>query len=94
MELYGTTGVVYADNRNDLRMRKAVGYDGYKETKRTLAERPAPYNDPFSFFAAVIRNEIALPSYDLSSLENNMVVMEILDAAKKSASKGQTVLIK
>jgi predicted dehydrogenase len=94
MELYGTSGVAFADNRNDLRLRKAVGYDGYKETKRTLAERLPPYNDPFSFFAAVIRNEIALPTYDLSSLENNMIVMEILDAAKKSARKGQTVLIK
>ena len=94
MELYGTTGVVYADNRNDLRMRKAVGYDGYQETKRTLAERPAPYNDPFSFLAAVVRKEISPPPSDLSSLENNMVVMEILDAAKKSARMGQTVLIK
>jgi predicted dehydrogenase len=94
MELYGTTGVVYADNRKDLRVRKAVGYDGYKETKRTLVERPAPYNDPFSFLAAVVRKEIALSTYDLSSLENNMIVMEILDAAKKSARMGQTVLIK
>jgi hypothetical protein len=59
-----------------------------------LVERPAPYNDPFSFLAAVVRKEIALSTYDLSSLENNMIVMEILDAAKKSARKGQTVLIK
>jgi len=75
-------------------MRKAIGYDGFKETKRTLAERPAPSNDPFSFLAAVIRKEISPPPYDLSSLENNMIVMEILDAAKKSARTGQTVLIK
>lgn len=94
MEVYGTLGVVYADNRNDLRMRKAVGYDGYKETKRTLAERPAPYNDPFSFLAAVIRKEIAVRPYDLSSLENNMVVMEILDAAKRSAKRGQAISLK
>ncbi|MBC7868336.1 MAG: Gfo/Idh/MocA family oxidoreductase, partial [Gloeobacteraceae cyanobacterium ES-bin-316] len=28
MEIYGTTGAVFADNRNDLRLRIAEGYDG------------------------------------------------------------------
>ncbi|MBK9254968.1 MAG: Gfo/Idh/MocA family oxidoreductase [Saprospiraceae bacterium] len=94
MEVYGTTGVIYADNRNNLRMRIAEGYDGFQETFRNLEERPSPYNDPFSLFAAIIRKEITLEPYDLSSLENNMVVMEILEAAKKSAKTGKTIKIK
>jgi predicted dehydrogenase len=94
MEVYGTKGVIYADNRNDLRMRLAEGYDGFIETKLKLEERPSPYNDPFSLFAAVVRNEIKLPPYDLSSLENNMLVMEILEAAKLSAKKGMAIKIK
>jgi predicted dehydrogenase len=94
MEVYGTTGAIYADNRNTLRIRIAEGYDGYNETSLTLEELPAPHNDPFSLFASVIRKEIVLPSYDLSSLENNMVVMEILDAARVSAKKGETIKIK
>jgi len=94
MEVYGTTGVIYADNRNNLRMRMAEGYDGFKETFRKSEERPSPYNDPFSLFAAVIRKEITLEPYDLSSLENNMLVVEILDAAKKSAKTGKTIKIK
>lgn len=94
MEVYGQKGVIYADNRHDLRIRIAEGYDGFHESKQTLQERPVPYNDPFSLYAAVIRNEIKLPAYDLSSLENNMVVMEILEAAKKSAKKGKAVKIK
>lgn len=91
MEVYGTTGAIYADNRKNLRMRIAEGYDGYKETTIKTLERPAPYNDPFTFFAAVIRKEITLAPFDLSSLENNMIVMQILEAAKLSAQKGKTI---
>jgi predicted dehydrogenase len=91
MEVYGKLGVIYADNRNDLRLRMAEGYDGYRENRSRLDDRQPPYNDPFAFFAAVIRREIALPPYDLSSLENNMMVMEILEAAKISAKKGKAV---
>ena len=91
MEVYGTTGAIYADNRNNLRMRMAEGYDGYKETTIKTKEQPSPYNDPFAFFAAVIRKEITVAPYDLSSLENNMIVMEILEAAKLSAKKGKAI---
>ena len=91
MEVYGTTGAIYADNRNNLRMRMAEGYDGYKETTIKTKEQPSPYNDPFSFFAAVIRKEITVAPFDLSSLENNMIVMEILEAAKLSAKKGKAI---
>jgi predicted dehydrogenase len=91
MEVYGRKGVMYADNRNDLRKRMAVGYDGFSETSNKLTERPSPFHDPFAHFAAVIRKEIVIPPYDLSSLENNMIVMEILEAAKRSAAEGKSV---
>ncbi len=91
MEVYGLTGAIYADNRNDLRVRIAEGYDGYQEEKQKLPELEAPFNDPFSLFAAVIRGKIKLKPYSLSSLENNMVVMEILEAAKESAKSRKTV---
>ncbi|MBK9735073.1 MAG: Gfo/Idh/MocA family oxidoreductase [Saprospiraceae bacterium] len=94
MEVYGTTGAIYSDNRTNLRMRLAEGYDGYRETFRKTEERSAPYNDPFSFLASVIKKEIVLAPYDLSSLENNMVVMEILEAAKLSAKTGKSINIK
>ena len=94
MEVYGKKGVIYADNKNDLRKRMAVGYDGFIETSSRLNERPYPFHDPFAHFAAVIRKEIVIPPYDLSSLENNMIVMEILDAARRSAAKGKVVRIR
>ena len=94
MEIYGTTGSIFADNRNTLRLRIAEGYDGFREVPYQLTERAAPYNDPFSLFAAVVHNEIVLPAFDLNSLENNMLVMEILEAAKLSARTGKTVKLK
>jgi hypothetical protein len=72
----------------------AEGYDGFHETTLMLEERPAPYDDPFAILSAVIHKDISLAPYDLTSLENNMVVMEILEAARKSAKKGKVVRIK
>ena len=94
MEIYGLTGVIYADNRNNMRLRIAEGYEGYREESFALEERLAPFNDPFSLFAAVINKEVSLPPYDLSSLENNRLVMEILDAAIKSAKTQKTIELK
>lgn len=94
MEIYGLKGAIYSDNRQDLRLRIAEGYDGYSEESFKLEDRKAPFNDPFSLFASVIRNETMLEPFDLSSLENNMIVMEILDAAIKSAMTKRTIEIK
>jgi predicted dehydrogenase len=94
MELYGRKGVIYADNRNDLRIRMAKGYDGFIETVLKLPEQPSPYDDPFTYFKAVIRNQIKIQPYDLSSFENNLLVMEILDAARLSAKTGTTIQLK
>ena len=88
MEVYGETGYVISDNSSDMRIRLEIDRT---ERKEKVNGRAAPNNDPFSFFAAVVRGEITLPKYDLSSLENNMIVVEILDAAKKSAKTGKAV---
>jgi hypothetical protein len=53
-----------------------------------------PYDDPFALLAAVVQKKITLPAYDLSSLENNMIVVEILDAAIQSARTGKKVMLK
>ena len=91
MEVYGLKGALLVDNRSVLRTRLAEGYDGYKEEIFTLPEREAPLDDPFALLAAVIKNKITLLPYDLSSLENNLLVMEILDAARESARSQKTV---
>jgi predicted dehydrogenase len=94
VEIYGLDGVVYADNSHQLRIKMSEGYGGFKEEKFDLQSRSKPYDDPFNFFAGVINNEISLKPYDLSSLENNMIVMEILDAAIRSAKSKKAVKLR
>lgn len=91
MEVYGKTGYIISENRNNMRYR-LNGND--KAQREVLKERPAPYDDPFSVLAAVVRKKITLPHGNLYSLENNMVVMEILEAAKESARTGKAVVLK
>jgi len=71
-----------------------VLYPGTESPKiMNLSPRPYPFNDPFSYFAALVRDEITVQDTDLSSLQNNMIVMKILDAARESASSGETVYL-
>ena len=94
MEIYGVDGAIYADDGNNLRVRISEGYSDYKEESFKLENRESPYNDPFALFAAVINKEITLKPFALSSLENNMIVTEILEAATKSAKTNRTIKIK
>ncbi len=91
MEVYGKTGIVYTDNGSDLRLR--VSEDSPEE-KFSIPGRSTPVDDPFAYFAALIRKELSYDTKSLSSLENNMVVMQILDAAVKSAKTGKTIKLK
>jgi hypothetical protein len=59
------------------------------EEALTPAELPAGERDSLSYLAAVVRGRLK-PS-GLSSLENNLVVTEILAAARESARTGRTV---
>ena len=47
--------------------------------------------DPFVYFANVIRGNIKMNKYDLSSAETNDIVVKILDAARQSAKTGKTI---
>lgn len=93
MEVYGLKGVLYADNGKDLRKRIAQGYDGYEEEQFSVEGMVYPMNDPFAYLAAVVREEINPEPTDLSALENNLLVMEILEAAMESARTGETVYL-
>jgi predicted dehydrogenase len=93
MEIYGLTGAVIADNGRQLRLRIAEGYDGFSEEKFELEPRKSPFDDPFTLLMAVVRERVELEPFDLSSLENNLVVMEILQAAKESAASGKTIYL-
>lgn len=89
MQLYGEQGYLYCDNRTQMRTR----YAGGQERSNHLTERSYPYDDPFAYLAGVVRSRITPPSYALSSLENNLIVVEILEAARESARTGKAVII-
>ena len=91
MEVYGKTGYLIAKNNTLLLSRT----EGEKQEKtENLTKRATPYDDPFAYLAAVVRGKIEVKPKDLSSLENNLVVVEILDAARESAKKGKKVYLK
>jgi len=90
IEIYGEHGYMIAD-RNGLKTRTSAEA---KENYQTVAPPPKPYHDPFAYLAAVIHGEIRVKPTDLSSLENNMIVIEILEAAKQSAKEGKMIYLK
>ncbi len=60
-----------------------------EETDITPPAITGPESDPISYLVAVVRREIKPAG--LSSLEVNMVVMEILEAAHQSARTGKRI---
>jgi predicted dehydrogenase len=86
-EVFGETGYLHAlDTANMVtRMRENI--------KASFKADPLtpPISDPILYLTAVLRGN--LPGTDLSSLNYNMVVMEILDAAKRSAKEGKRIVL-
>jgi glucose-fructose oxidoreductase len=60
------------------------------EHVETAPELPAMERDSLSYLSAVLAGKIQ-PKDDLSSLETNIKVMQILDAARESTRTGQSV---
>jgi predicted dehydrogenase len=89
LEIYGQHGSIYAD-RAGLKMKTRA----QKSDALLTHQLPEPYHDPFAYFAAIIRGKISLQPTDLSALENNMTVVEILEAAKRSAKLGKVIYLK
>ena len=85
MEVYGETGYAITVGSDDVRERLANAQE-----KQILAQPlPAPYNNSLAYFRAVIDGEIKPEG--LSSLETNVTVTEILDAARRSAASRRTI---
>jgi predicted dehydrogenase len=85
MEIYGATGYLLAPRKDILRLRKA----GAEETEVELPALPPSSRDQLAYLASVVRRETE-PS-GLSSLAVNLVVTEILDAARESARTGRRI---
>jgi predicted dehydrogenase len=92
MEVYGERGYVISLNNTNMRLRNSKS-NGEHNLIVTSKEIPV-YDDPISYFADVIRGKIQIPKKGLYSLENNIQVVQILDAARESAKSRKTIILK
>jgi len=86
MEVYGQTGYAITVKRDDIRVRRA-GED--RDQQLRAKPVPAPYDEELSYLRAVIQD--GAKEDGLSSLDTNVTVTEILDAARQSATEGKTI---
>lgn len=88
MEVYGQTGSIITVQRDTVRVRRG-GNDRNPEEQITAKPISPPYDDELTYFRAVIVD--GANEDKLSSLNTNVTVSEILDAARRSAAEGRTI---
>jgi glucose-fructose oxidoreductase len=89
MEVYGVDGYGITVGPNLIRRR----YHGEEvETDMRAPQVPKDASNSLDYLVAVLRGRVK-PDGDLSSLETNMVVMQILDAALRSSQNGRAVTV-
>ena len=88
IEIYGTAGSIQTLDAKTAILR----INGKPEQKITAKPIESPYGDSLSYLAAVVNGKI-LPQ-ELASLENNMIVTEILDAARRSSQSNSTIQLR
>lgn len=86
MEVYGRTGSVVTIANNDIAVRLPREKQA---TTKTAPPIPQPYNDSLTYLRAVLLDGAKVDTY--SSLETNVIVTEIMDAARRSAASGRTI---
>ena len=86
MEVYGASGTVITVKRDDIRVRRPLD-----DAEKLLSAKPvpAPYDNSLSYLRGVILDGAKEDA--LASLDTNVTVTEILDAARRSAASGTTV---
>ncbi len=89
VEIYGRKGIIRTINATeyDIRLDRAK-----RPEQKTAAALPEPHGTSVEYFAAVIRGEID-PAGSQSSLETNLIAVEIQDAARESARTGKKVVL-
>jgi len=87
MEVYGATGYAITVAAQEIRIRHEHESE---EHLTTAPQLPARERDSLSYLSAVLRGEI-VPKGDLTALDTNVIVMQILDAARESARTGRSV---
>ena len=88
MEVYGKSGYVICKNGENMEVL-------LDEKKGALTHTAKPLelgvHDPFAFLNKVVQENETPPSFSVSALDNNLLVMQILEIAKASAEKGESL---
>jgi predicted dehydrogenase len=90
MEVFGETGYIQAVDPQTLRIKEKEQSPYRAKTADAL---PEAFRDHLHYLSALLNKQITAKD-DLSSLENNLIVVRILEAAKASAKSGKRVLLK
>jgi predicted dehydrogenase len=92
MEIYGATGYVdtlYDDHAPGAKLRVRLTGEKTEHVETAPALAP-PQNESLNYLTAVLAGTLK-PQHDLTSLDTNVAVVRILDAARRSAQTGQTI---
>ncbi|PWT70780.1 MAG: oxidoreductase [Bacteroidetes bacterium] len=85
MEVFGEKSYLHALNSTDVEGRDTTNY-------KKLPAYQSKYKDNIAYLRAVIDGK-ANSTNDLSSLENNLIVVRILSAARESARTGKKIVL-
>lgn len=89
--IYGSEGCIYQKDDKNIQIQT----DGPSPSEfMTAPALASPYDDSYRYLKAVVRGEVDMKPTDLSSIENNVISMEILDAAIRSTRKGKPIYLK
>ena len=94
MEVYGATGyidTVYVDTQHTDQLRLRLPNQP-TEHSQTAPPLTTPQDNSLNYLAAVL-NHTLTPHADLTSLDTNVTVVRILDAARESARTGRTITL-
>lgn len=86
MEVFCETGYLHAFDNINISSRKREKILDSKQA----APLQSPIDDPINYLTAVLHHQLT-GTNDQSSLQYNMIVMQILDAAKRSAATGKKI---
>ncbi|HEY4905187.1 MAG TPA: Gfo/Idh/MocA family oxidoreductase [Candidatus Sulfotelmatobacter sp.] len=91
MEVYGQNGYVMTIEHDNLLVRRAGSGKRDDTVEEQVAADPLapPYDNELSYLRAVLLDD-AKPDV-FSALDTNVTVVEILDAARRSAAEGKTI---
>jgi predicted dehydrogenase len=85
LEVFGTKGYLHALNGNVLQQRD-------KDVYNNIPVNQARYTNNLQYLSDVLSGKLD-PAHDLSSLENNVLVVRILNAALQSAREGKRIAL-